>query len=73
MLRSGGSEAHPGPELDRILEELAAGIEGFALPEALLVGQYIIFQSSCFLTELASVTHMIGKKVACGHRIRAME
>lgn len=39
VLRSGGSESHPSATLDRILEELAAGIEGFALPEALVVGK----------------------------------
>ena len=36
--RSGGSLTHPGPVLDDSLEQMAAGIEGGALPEALFMG-----------------------------------
>lgn len=41
VLRSGGSKAHPSAALDNALEELAAGIEGFALPEAIVFGELV--------------------------------
>lgn len=36
--RAGGTQAHPGPVLDETLEQMAAGIEGGALPEAIVLG-----------------------------------
>lgn len=39
VMRSGGSVQHPGTELDEDLEQLAAGMEGGALPEAFALGR----------------------------------
>lgn len=36
--RAGGSQRHPAEELNDTLETMAAGIEGGALPEALVLG-----------------------------------
>lgn len=38
--RSGGSVSHPAEVMNESLEQIAAGIEGGALPEAIVVGQF---------------------------------
>lgn len=61
--RSGGSAQHPAEVMNESLEQMAAGIEGGALPEAIVVGEILAdhfvnipsFGKACETDRLSSV------------------